>query len=145
MLFDKESGEMKDIQFLINKTFPFVENLLEENGEFYPLATALKPDHSFPMVGAFDGDDFPLSTTVIDNLKAGLKAQSKENKAVVIFYDVRVTEPATLKKRDAVAVFAEHVEGQESYVFFYPYELLAGKLTFYECFAEAGEKEIFMD
>ena len=36
-----EPIEMKDFEILLENTFPFIENMLTEHGEFYPLASAI--------------------------------------------------------------------------------------------------------
>lgn len=141
-----DSKEKKDIQTLIEKTFPFVEDLLKKYGEFYPVASAIKPNDSIATVGTYDGDDRPQSQTVIDNLKTGLKAGAKKGqyKTVAIFYDVKTIDPNTKQKTDAVAIFVEHKVGKTAYIFYYPYELTQEhKINFSGSFGNATDKEIF--
>ena len=52
---------MNDIEKLLNSTLPFVKDLLKKYGEFFPLASAIKPNDSVAQVGTYDVNEKPLS------------------------------------------------------------------------------------
>jgi hypothetical protein len=144
---NKNTVEMTEVGFLIDKSFPFVEELLKKYGEFYPFSFALNIDNTVAGVGHYDGNDNPDSQTVINGLKQTLKQEAGKNiiKAVTIFYDMKTTDPKTNQKTDAVAVFVEHKDGQEAYTFYYPYKLTDKKeLILSESIGSATTKEIFI-
>lgn len=81
-----------------------------------------------------------------DSLKAGLKAnaQKGEYKTIAIFYDVRTINPNTNEKTDAIAVFAEHINGNTAYDFYYPYKLIENKeICLSASFGNLTNKEVF--
>ncbi len=93
---------MTGLQRLFDSTFPFVEGLLKKNSEFFPVASAIKNNEDIAQVGTYNGDEKPLSETVIEQLKAAFKAKQNEYKIIAIFYDVKVSNADI--KTDAVAV-----------------------------------------
>lgn len=107
---------MEDLERLLDATFPFVEDLLKKHGEFFPLASAIDKSDSITHVGTYDGDEQPKSDKVIADLKVGLREAAKNGdyKAIAIFYDVRVIDPNTNQKTDAVAVFVENKKKHKS-------------------------------
>lgn len=135
---------MNTIQQLLDSTFPFVENLLREQGEFYPLAAAVTTDLKIAQVGTYDGNEYPESQDVISLLKSALKAKSKNYLAVTLFYDVMVTDHDTGLKKDAVAVFAETKEDDTAFIFYYPYTLINKQLEFLSSWKTAVEKQILV-
>ncbi|RAJ00372.1 hypothetical protein LX64_04076 [Chitinophaga skermanii] len=112
---------MEDIQALLDVTFAFVDDLLVKYGEFYPVAAAMKSDNTIVHVGTYDGNDNPSTDKVLEDLKEALR--EGEYKAAVILFDVKVDNPATQAKTDAVAVWVESKHLEEAYHFYYPYTL----------------------
>jgi hypothetical protein len=144
--YNKNSDELNELSFLIDQSFPFVEDLLKKYGEYYPFSFALNEDNTVAVIGRHDGDENPDSLVVIKGLKEILKLETKKNKikGIAIFYDVKTTDPKTNQKTDAVAVFVEHKDGQGAYTFYYPYKLTDKKeLTFGDSFGGAATREIF--
>ena len=78
---------MDELQSLINSTLPFIEKMLRNHGEFYPLASALDSSGKIAQMGAYDGNEHPKSVDVINDLKKNLKqgAQKGEYSAITIF------------------------------------------------------------
>ena len=141
-----KTNNMEDFEKLLDATFPFVEDLLKNYAEFFPLASAIDKNGGIAQVGTFDGDEQPKSDKVIADLKAGLRegAKNGEYKAIAIFYDVKVIDPNTNQKTDAVAVFVENKKDTKAYKLFYPYSLtMDSVLTFTESWRNETEKEIF--
>ena len=138
---------MEDFERLIDSTFPFVKDLLKKHGEFFPLASVIDKRDSIAQVGTYDGNEQPESDKVIADLKIGLREGAKkgEYKAIAIFYDVRVIDPKTNQKTDAVAVFVENKKDTKAYKLFYPYTLTKNSvLTFAVSWRNELEKEIFV-
>jgi hypothetical protein len=137
---------MNDIEKLLDSTMPFVEGLLKNHGEFFPLASAIKTNDSIAQVGTYDGDDRPLSDKLIVDLKKAFRAKKDDYKTIAIFYDVRVVDPDTKVKTDAVAVFVETKNDDSAFTFYYPYTLTKDKqLTFSNPWKNKMTKEIFND
>jgi len=138
---------MTDQERLIKSTLPFVEDLLKAYGEFFPLASAIKTNDSISQVGTHDGDDKPLSDKLILELKTAFKAQKNDYKTIAIFYDVRVVDPNTELKTDAVAIFTETKNENSGYTFYYPYVLTSdNRITFSpDHWKNTNDKEIFVD
>ena len=135
---------MSDVQRLLDNSFPFVEELLKNYGEFYPLASAIRADDSIAQIGTFDGNDNPLSEQVIAVLKKGLRAKKENYKSIIIYYDVRVINPFSGQKTDAVAAYFESKYDKTAYVFYYPYVLTKGRcIEFFKSWKEEAGKEIF--
>jgi hypothetical protein len=136
---------MEDFQSILDANFPFVENLLKEYGEFYPLACSITINGKVEQVlleeyNSVDAEnDFPNTTSLISELKKELRWKRNEFVAIAIFYDVRIKE----RKTDAVAVFIEHKEKKQAYTFYYPYELINNNLVFSESWKVIEEMEIF--
>lgn len=131
---------MNDIQNILDVTLPFVENLLKEYGEFYPLASVVNLDGKVEQIllPEDEENDFPKSTSVIGEIKKELRWKRNEFLAIAIFYDVKVKE----KETDAIAVFVEHKKEKQAYTFYYPYKLIDNNLIFSESWKVIEEMEI---
>ncbi len=134
---------MIEIQKILDLTFPFVENLLENYGEFYPLASAVNNQGEVEQVigEKDDENEFPKSNTVIGELKKELRWNKDKYKAIAMFYDVTIKE----KQTDAVAVFVEQKDEKLAYIFYYAYKMVEGKPMFSESWKVEKEMEIFID
>jgi len=119
---------MNDIQNILDEIFPFVESLLKEYGEFYPISAVVNIEQKVKhiILEEDEENDFPKSTSVIAEIKKELRCRKNEFLAIAIFYDVKVKEEQT----DAIAVFVEHKKEMEAYTFYYPYELIDNDLVF---------------
>lgn len=135
---------MNDFERLLDSNFPFVKDLLMEYGEFFPLACGVKINHEITQIGTFDGNDHPDASKVLDDLKEGLKTQKSKYRTILIFYDVSTDNFKTREKTDAVAVFAESKDEENSFIFYYPYKLTEeNELSWQEPWKEICQKEIF--
>jgi len=132
---------MNDIQSILDKMFPFVETLLKEYGEFYPVSavvnTRQKVEHV--ILEEDEENDFPKSISVLAELKKELRWRKDEFLAIAIFYDVKLKEEQT----DAIAVFVEHKDEMEAYTFYYPYELIDNDLIFGKSWKVIEQMQIF--
>lgn len=138
---------MKDFQRLLDATLPFIEDLLTQYGEFYPLASAINSQNEIVQVAAAPGEEFPTSDKVIAALKSGLvhAARNGQYTCIALFYDVKVKNEKTGHPTDAIAVFAENNKDNTAFNFFYPYTKAPDNtLTFAESFGNTIDKEIFI-
>lgn len=133
-----ESQELMDAVLLL------AEQLLSEQGEFFPYGGAMTPNGEIFSVAAYDGDEHPPSSEVISMLKRAFisASLSKTYKATALVYDVRVPLPETGEKSDAIAINLDHQSGY-SVVVFLPYKVSEEGLIFGSIFAQAGEKDVF--
>ena len=145
--YDKNSNEMTDLGFLVDKGFPFAEDQLIKNGEFYPFSFILNKNNTVEAVSQYSGDENPDSADLIQELKKIVKLESNKTpiKGIAIFYIVKTTDPKLKQETDAIAVFVEHLNDKNAYVFYYPYSLTAEReLTFGKSFAGQSTKEVFV-
>ena len=130
---------MNDIEKILDLMFPFVENLLIKNGEFYPFAAAMKNSGEIEQVGIEEDDDNPASQKVIDELKDVLVSLKSNYKAYALFYNVY----HKTDEINAIAVKVEHKIEASSFTFYYPYELLNGELNYKDAWKTEKQMEIF--
>jgi hypothetical protein len=132
---------MNYIQSILDEIFPFVENLLKEYGEFYPVSAVInnKQEVEHILLEEDEENNFPKSNSVIVELKKELRWRKDEFLAIAIFYDVKLKE----KQTDAVAVFVENKNEKEAYIFYYPYELIDNDLIFGESWKVIEKMQIF--
>lgn len=121
---------MDEIQKILDSTFAFVETLLENYGEFYPLASIVNNEGNVEqfLLEENPANDFPKSYTVIEELKKDLRWNQDQFVAFAIFYDVFLKE----RELDAIAVLVEHKLEQKAFTFYYPYKIVEGKLEFFD-------------
>ena len=136
---------MDEIEQLIHGTFPTVEKLMEEYGEFYPLANAIKNNGEMVPVGTYYGEEHPKAHELLEKLKEAFYAKKNDYKALVIFYNVEVINPETNLKNKAIAVLAEEKAEKISYTFFYPFSIKKKEMIFYEPWKSSKEIEIFRE
>ena len=107
---------------VMNAGIPFAQKMLAAHGEFYPFGFAMTADGKVAAVTADLPDEHPPSQQVIDKLVAAFRsgAANGHYKATALFFHVRVQQPGTSEKTDAVQVGLEHVSGYCVDVFF-PY------------------------
>lgn len=118
---------MNDVQSILDEMLPFVETLLKEYGEFYPVSAVVNIEQKVEHVILEEDEenDNPESNSVIAELKKELRWRKDEFLAIAIFYDVKLKERQT----DAIAVFVEHKIEMEAYTFYYPYKLIGKDLV----------------
>jgi hypothetical protein len=137
------TSSLNDVQMLIDKTLPFVENLLNEYGEFFPMSSVIRMNDSISFVSTYDGNDRPPSEKVIMDLKKTINKEKEKYKVVAIFYDVKVIDPSTKLKTDAVAILVETKNDINAYTFYYPYQKGGdNKISFSKSWKIIIDKEI---
>jgi hypothetical protein len=135
-----------DLDALLDQLFPFAQQMLDKNGEFYPFGAAVTGAGEIKLAAGDMGSEHPDSQSVIDTLLAGFKQQAAagEVRAVGICLDVRVLPPGSSDKSDAICARLEHENGETVQVYM-PYRKarLTKKVTYEQLFATAGERVVF--
>jgi len=133
----------EESQELMDAVLPLAEKLLTEHGEFFPYGGAMTPDGQIISVAAYDGNEHPPSSEVIDMLQKAFQTAAKNNeyKATALVYDVRV-QLANGEPSDAIAIALDH-ESNYSIVVLMPYTLSEGQLQYGEISAQAGDGSVF--
>ena len=132
-----------DSQQLMDAVLPLAEKFLIESGEFFPYGGAMTASGEIVSVAAYDGDDHPPSSELIDLLNQAFSsaATKKEYKATALVYSVRI-QLADGEPSDAIAINLDHQSGY-SVVVLLPYAKNNGVLEFGEITAQAGEAKVF--
>lgn len=133
----------EESQELMDAVLPLAEKLLSEHGEFFPYGGAMTPEGKIVSVAAYDGDEHPRSSQVIDMIHMAFRtaARNNEYKATALVYDVRV-QLADGEHSDALAIELDHESGY-SIVVLLPYTLENGQLQYGEISAQEGEGNVF--
>ena len=134
-----------DLDELLNALLPLAQQMLAENGEFYPFGSTMTVAGKIVAQGAYTGEEHPKSQPLIELLTQAYRKQALngEIRAAGICYDVRTIPPGQSEKTDAVCLALEHQTGQSVSVFV-PYKKgWFGKVKYGELFAAAREPEFF--
>ena len=112
----------EECEELMNTVLPALIQLLEKNGEFFPVGAVMHDNREIAFTAFYDGNEKPESQEVIDNLVMTHKssADSGEIVASCIAFDTRVT--TDVYSGDAINFSLEHRDGFSAEVVF-PYEL----------------------
>lgn len=129
-----------DFQELINHCHSAAERLLLEQ-EFYPFGAYTDNEGNLTPVGFHDGDDFPLSNTVINGLRDHFQKRLKndELRAYAITLDTRVRNEHFPDAIDAVSIRITHRDANESINYYFPYKVEQKRIEFFEGWGEHVE------
>lgn len=103
------------------------ENLLvKQDGEFYPFGAKIDNQGTLTSVGHYDGDEFPLSQTKIDELKKFFEQEVTDQKirAYAITFDCLAEKDDSSEKTDAIAIECYSKENAQRTIYYFPYRLL---------------------
>jgi hypothetical protein len=134
-----------DLEELLSAVIPFAQQMLSEQGEFYPFGATVSSSGEVEAVGAAAEDEQPESQKLIDLLVSGMREQAAAGqiRAGAVCLDVRVVPPGETAKSDAICTRLEHADG-EAIETFLPYRKgLLGRYKYGELFAAAGDRTIF--
>ena len=134
---------MTNFEKLLDITFPVVERLMEEYGEFYPIATAIKLDGDVVPVATFYGEEHPTAADLLEKLKDAFIAKKEDYRSLVICYNGNMIHPENRKKIDVIVFIAEDNDDKEYYHFYYPYKIHGNNITFDEPWKSEKLAEIF--
>jgi hypothetical protein len=100
-----------DLDGLLNAALPFAQQMLDEDGEFYPYGVALTDSGEVQMLAGYGGGEQPTSAAILETLVAGLRGDRETSgdretiRAAALVANVRA------KDSDAVRVELEHRDG----------------------------------
>lgn len=130
---------------LLDALLPFAEQMLNKHGEFFPLAAVVGADDSVALVAGETSDESLDPAGLLDFLLVVLRQQAtnQDCKAAGACVDVKVLDPRSQQKTDALHFIFEHRSGEALDVFF-PYQkrFLRG-YQFDKPFAGAAERRVF--
>lgn len=134
---------LDDIDELFNALVPFGQQMLEEQGEFFPFAGAITVAGELEFIAGIPDlhDEHPHSQEVIAACMDGLANRRDEVRAWALVTDVRLATTG----RDAIAIDSEHAEGQAIRAIM-PYEKggwFRRKLSYGALQAAPGERRIW--
>lgn len=136
-----EMTSKEECEKLMNVILPAAEQMLARYGEFYPFGGTMDLNGKVSLIAAYEGNEHPLSQTVIDLLTQGFQSDAKAGKikATAIIYDMRVTLPGSNVKTDAICIQLDHKDGYTVEVFF-PYTIDGNKeVRLQKAFAQRGK------
>lgn len=118
-------------------------NLLEKNGEFYPIAAEMSADGEARYVIPNLEDEHPDSQVLIDYYIASLRKEASAGsvRAAAIAYDT--FDKRDGGKRDAIAIRHEHRDG-EPLIMVTPYRVANGEVVFDEGYIQDTKPLIFL-
>ena len=136
-------SQKEECEVLLDALLAAAASLLEEHGEFYPIGAVLTTDGAATFTAVHDGDEFPDSRQVIQDLIAAHKqmAQANEIKASGIAWNAVIASEG--KKSNAIIVSLEH-QDDYSVIVGLPYTIgLCKKIQYGELFAQRGNNDVF--
>ena len=112
------------------------ENLLiKQDGEFYPFGAKIDNQGILINIGHFDGDEFPLSKTKINDLKNNKEKEKEDEKirAYAITFDCLAKNENNSEETDAIGIECYSKENGQRTIYYFPYKrLINNELEFGE-------------
>jgi len=135
----------EEAEQVMDAGIPFAQKMLAAHGEFYPFGFAMTADGKVAAVAAGSSDEHPPSQQVIDDLMSAFRSGAAKGyyKVTAVFFDVRVQQPGTSEKTDAVQVGLEHVSGYCVDVFFPYSRTVKGEVNYGTAFASKRAGVVF--
>lgn len=103
---DATSAEAQhELDSLLTAVLPFARQQLDAHGEFFPYGMVVGHDREARLVSAWDGDDAPAPSELLQLLYIGVQQQAGDLRAAAFVANVAVDGA------DAIRVELEHREG----------------------------------
>lgn len=144
--YTQGSREQSQVQYLIDHSIGYADNMLQKQGAYPPYAAALTVLDSVVMVDGYADTKNKTLMKAVEDYKEVLRAGANKGlyKAIVVYYDVTVTDPTTKQPTDAIAAYTEQMNTNVSYTFFFPYKKTELKnLVHTRSFGDIGETQVF--
>ena len=134
----------KDTDRLLNEGMAVAEDLLLENGEFFPFGLTLESDGQVALISAADDVDYPAANEMVELMKLRFAESARQGQynATALFYHASVKSNDMPTAKDAVAVALDHAL-DFSIVVFYPYTVDGKEIEFSTPSVTKGAGEIF--
>ncbi|SEA77191.1 hypothetical protein [Pedobacter hartonius] len=112
--------------------------LLEEQGEFYPFGVYLNPGNVITQRMFHDGDDFPLSTGLINIIKYDFDHQLAAGSILgaAITYEAKITNEQYRKSVQVIAVRLSNSRLQPGMFCYLPYRITDNKIEYLPSWTE---------
>lgn len=129
-----------DLDELLRAALGFARRQLENNGDFYPYAAAIRTDGRTEMIAGQPGPEGADSTAsrVMDSCVAALMSRQHTIRAAALASNVRIAEVGS----DAIEVTLEHVEGQALRALL-PYAMRGSGIDYGDLRASLGTRRIW--
>jgi hypothetical protein len=130
----------RDLNELLNAVLGFAQRQLENRGEFYPYAAAIRTDGQTEMIaGQPDPDGGDLTANkVMESCMAALMSRQHAIRAAALTANVRIAEVDS----DAIEVALEHAEGQALRAVL-PYAIQGSGIDYGDLRASIGSRRIW--
>lgn len=114
--------------------------LLNQEGEFYPFGSTITTNGEYKEVGFYEGDDFPISKTLINGLKQNFEKsiESGTIRSYAITFDCLAQKDENSVKTDAVAIQYYSIEDDLKATYYYPYQIAEEEVQFGEPWGRKG-------
>jgi hypothetical protein len=131
------------VEYLMNDGITFAKQMLSEYGEFHPYARALGADLEIVNVDAYDGDELPSGSALLQLLEDGLreKVNADGDLAIATFTNVTLRNSSG-DPVDTVQVGLEHASGYAVNVY-YPYSISDQGINYGNLIAMQRDPNIF--
>ena len=122
----------KELTALLDYSHTLARLLLTEQGEFYPFGAYLSNANTITQRVFPDGDDFPLSTGLINIIKHDFDSQlaSGSVAGTAITYAARITNINYSEPVDVVIVRLNSKALKSPILHYFPFQLLDGKFEY---------------
>ena len=127
-----QNNPENDTERLIGHCHSMAKKLLLEFGEFLPFGAYINNNNELVPTAYYDGDEFPLSETLIKGLKLSFekKLNATQLLAYAITYDMQVTNEQYPNKIDTLLIKIFHSSTNETIDYYFPYLLQSKKIEF---------------
>lgn len=134
----------EECEALMNELMPIGINFIKKKGEFYPYCAVMNLDSTINLVGFYDGDDYPDSKEVMENLKETCSefALEKKIKASGIAWNTSVASEDG-SETDAILISLEHIDGYSVKIGLPYMKGIFKRVKLGNIFALEGDKDIF--
>ncbi|WP_158797690.1 hypothetical protein [Pedobacter sp. L105] len=121
-----------ELNGLLHYCHSLAKLLLDEQGEFYPFGTYLNNELTITQRMFHDGDDFPLSTGLINIIQHDFDQQLAAGllRASAITYEARVTNEHYNEPVEVIAVRFNAVYLESPIVYYLPFKVTADKVEY---------------
>ena len=107
---DATSAEAQhELDSLLTAVLPFARQQLDAHGEFFPYGMVVGLDREGRLVSAWDGDDAPAPSELLQLLYIGVQQQAGDLRAAAFVANVAMD--GAVDGADAIRVELEHREG----------------------------------
>lgn len=106
--------------------------LLDEQGEFYPFGAYLNNDHVITQRMFNDGDDFPLSTGLINIIKHDFDLQLAAGNitASAVTYEARVTNDRFTEPKEVIVVRFNAPYLKSAILYYLPFQVKDNRVEY---------------